>query len=31
MSDWKLEHESNSDYGTSKIYQNSDGDVRIDY
>jgi len=30
MSDWKLVHESSGDYGTSKIYQNSNGDVRID-
>ena len=30
MSDWKLVHESNGDGGTTKIYQDSEGNVRID-
>ena len=30
MSDWKLVHENSDHYGTTKIYQDSDGNVRID-
>ncbi len=30
MSDWKLIHESNGPSGSSKIYQDSNGNVRID-
>lgn len=30
MSDWRLVHESSSEHGTTKIYQDSNGDVRVD-
>lgn len=30
MSDWKLVHESSGSAGSSKIYQDSNGNVRID-
>ena len=30
MSDWRLVHESKGESGSSKIYQDSKGDVRID-
>lgn len=30
MSDWKLIHSNSSDKGTTKVYQDSEGNVRID-
>ena len=30
MSDWRLVHESNGTTGSTKIYQDRDGNVRID-
>jgi len=30
MSDWKLVHENTTDKGTTKVYQDKDGNVKVD-